>query len=244
LAIAACTPQPGATSGANAPASGPGVPAASGAGNQPVANPAATPAQTSGGSGGALQDFLGFAGRTSLKYMVVYNLVSSGSQAFSGTMTQYIMVSGAQTKMRVDTAMQGQQTRMVYDGTTANSCANVNGAWNCYTIQYQADTAQKTRDDIKNNPSKYTVTALPDKTIAGVTAKCFESTNSGSTVDYCYSSEGVPLYIKTVASGMTTEMTATSFSTSVSDSDFALPAGATTQNLNDLMKKIPQVPTQ
>jgi hypothetical protein len=89
--------------------------------------------------------------------------------------------------------------------------------------QFEDETAK----DIETNPENYAITPLAPRTIAGTLATCFQVVTSGAsaaTVDFCFSPEGVPLYTHTVSEGMDYTMEATSYSTSVPDSDFALPA--------------------
>jgi outer membrane lipoprotein-sorting protein len=72
------------------------------------------------------------------------------------------------------------------------------------------------------------------ETIAGTDASCFEGTFNGSTEKFCFSGDGVMLAEQTTDSSGTTGLTATAFSTSVSDSDFQPPYPVTT---------IPVIPT-
>ena len=64
------------------------------------------------------------------------------------------------------------------------------------------------------------------KTVAGQTARCYSfsgAQTSGVEITACYSSQAIPLYMSTKSAQFSSEMTATSFSTNVTDADFALP---------------------
>jgi hypothetical protein len=58
------------------------------------------------------------------------------------------------------------------------------------------------------------------ETIAGTDASCFEGTYNGSTEKFCFSSDGVMLAEQITDASGTTGLTATAYSTNVSDSDF------------------------
>jgi hypothetical protein len=73
-----------------------------------------------------------------------------------------------------------------------------------------------------------------NETIAGTNASCFEGTSSGSTEKFCFSDSGVLLETLTTDSSGTSGLTATSFSSDVSDADFLPPYPVTT---------IPAIPT-
>ena len=74
-----------------------------------------------------------------------------------------------------------------------------------------------------------------NETIAGTNATCYGGLSSGSTDKFCFSDSGVMLAeLTTDASGVTSGLTATAYSTDVSDSDFLPPYPVTT---------IPAIPT-
>jgi outer membrane lipoprotein-sorting protein len=68
-----------------------------------------------------------------------------------------------------------------------------------------------------------------NETIAGTNATCYSGLSSGSTEKFCFSDSGVLLEtLTTDASGSTSGLTATAFSSDVSDSDFQPPYPVTT----------------
>jgi len=91
----------------------------------------------------------------------------------------------------------------------------------CIITNYQEakESSFTGSEDFENNLFRYNIQALPSRTIAGVNAKCYRLV-SQSTADICYSNDGIILHIKTEQA----EMTAKSYSTTVPDSLFVLPA--------------------
>jgi hypothetical protein len=162
-----------------------------------------------------------YAQNANIMYKVTYDMTATAQgYSTSGTMTQYIK---GMNKFRTDMTTQGMETRTYMDGATVTSCNMMNSAWSCRTIEITPE--MKAQQDAQQNPAQYDVTELPSRTIAGAQADCFQINNvNGYTVEYCYSSQGVPLYMKTSGAQYTSEMTATSFTTVVSDADFVPPA--------------------
>jgi hypothetical protein len=151
------------------------------------------------------------------------------------TMTLYSKIAGKENyKFRTDTAAAGMQVRAyVFGKSEMYSCVN-QGSWSCFKLSAPKDDSlqsQQLADEVKSNPSKYTITEDGTKAIAGTTAKCYKLVSTDYTARYCISPEGVPLYIWYTATkdgvSIETETSATSYSLSVSDSDFTLPAAAT-----------------
>lgn len=210
-----------------------GAPQAGGAGAGGNAGTSGSSGAGTGSSGqpaeNALDSLLGLL-KLNSGWKVTYQLSGTGMQGTS-EMSQYVK---GLDKLRTDVSAAGTQTRTYLLGTNIYFCTN-SGEWSCMKFSIpQNDSSQLAADLEKNleaNPSKYTV--LPDGTmqIAGVSATCFKVASEDGNVRYCVSNEGVPLYTKTTAeSGGKTvefEMKATSYSTSVTDSDFSLPAEPT-----------------
>ena len=74
--------------------------------------------------------------------------------------------------------------------------------------------------------------------IAGASATCFKYNVELVEMEYCYSNGGVPLYIKVISADGSNEMTATEYSSSVSDSEFSLPV----EPQKFEMPQIPEMP--
>ena len=180
-------------------------------------------------SSNAFSEFTVFLGKkAALQWQVDYDIVSNaqGTQ-FQSTMIQYF--KGAD-KIRSDTKTQGVESRTYLLNGELTSCTQTSGSWNCFKIEKQKDNVEDVENGLESNPANYEVTTDGTKVIAGVTTKCFKvlEKSQGATIRYCFSGEAIPLYISFVSSQASTEMTAKSFSKSVSDSVFDIPAASTT----------------
>ena len=84
--------------------------------------------------------------------------------------------------------------------------------------------------DLVDHPDQWGGTFKETRTIAGAQAYCYDvkslaAASAGvSAGTFCYSKEGVPLLSQFTVQGASWSMEATSFSTTVTDADFALPA--------------------
>ncbi len=164
-----------------------------------------------------------------IQYKVSYDVTAAGT---ASKMTQYI--SG--NKIRIDTLTQGFEIRSYLFDKEFNSCNKITGDWICQKIDYKQSDSDKTQTDAKANVEKYDVQSTGTKVVAGVTTSCYRITVTDGIVDYCYSPDYVPLYVKTTAGKASSELTATSYSLSVSEADFALPAQAKAVNPEDYLK--------
>jgi uncharacterized protein YcfL len=179
-------------------------------------------------------------GKAAIEYTVMYDTTMSGAgqPEYKAQMAYYIK---GQDKMRVDTLANmpgaGESRFYMIDGNFI-MCNKQAGEWNCIKMPQQ-DSSQdpkKQAEDIQNNIDMSAISQLPDRIIAGVTAKCYkmvvtvstqEAKNSGmSTWDntYCLSPEGVLLYSDSNNQNMRVIQEATSYKTSVADSDLVPPA--------------------
>ena len=104
------------------------------------------------------------------------------------------------------------------------------GAWTCFKFSMAGqDSSAGAKEEVESNPQKYNIVADGTMQVAGVIANCFKLGDvQGFAIRYCYSAEGVPLYYKTTGTAegksFEYEMKAKSYSTSVPDSEFELPA--------------------
>lgn len=207
-------PAPAAPANAPAPAPTPAAPAqannASAGTNPAPEQPSAAPSSASDALLGALTGNSG--------YKVVYQ-VTAGTAA-SYEMTEYLKGGN----MRTDIALSGMQSRTYVISGKVTSCILAGTTWSCNALPSQNTQSVDIGEQLKADPSKYAITADGTQTVAGVAATCYKVVGTDATVRYCISSEGVPLYVKTTAQGMDVVMQATSYSTSVTDADFALPA--------------------
>ncbi len=160
-----------------------------------------------------------FNRQASLRFMVKYDLVSSGMQS---SMTQYMMGTN---NIRMDITTSGIEARTIIKDSTFYSCTKISSSWTCQQINMQLPATSQAETEIKDNADDYQFTYIGSRQIAGTTASCYRMTSQGKPdVDYCFSPEAVPLYVKVTANGVVSELTATEYSTSVSAADFELPA--------------------
>ena len=82
----------------------------------------------------------------------------------------------------------------------------------------------------QDHPEQFNASFQGTRSIAGQTAQCYGvksvSVGAFSDVTSCYSSSGVPLLTKMSSQGQEFTMEASTFSTTVTDADFKLPAAA------------------
>ncbi|MCX6770372.1 MAG: hypothetical protein NT051_06930 [Candidatus Micrarchaeota archaeon] len=163
--------------------------------------------------------------RSKTQWKATYDITTDMTAA-KMPMTQYVKGD----KSRIDSAVAGYTGRAYVLAGKYYSCMQQASEWTCYESSMDAAQAD-VQSQLQSNPSKYKSVSDGTKQVAGVTASCFKLENvEGAAMRYCFAKEGVPLYISiTGTSGgqaATIVMTATSYTTDVSDSDFALPAAA------------------
>lgn len=164
-----------------------------------------------------------------LKYKVTYEMTSTtNGQTMSGEMTQYVDLPD---KFRTDTTAQGTESRSYLIDDKFTICTKQE-TWLCFENEFEKSASDMVSEDLKDNPEDYQVSKLPSKTVAGVSTDCFRVVVEGGNVDYCYSKDAIPLYIKTVTDTSQAELIASSFSKSVTNADFEPPEA---QNMDDLL---------
>lgn len=168
--------------------------------------------------------------KAKLQWKIAYDIdTEAKGEKSSYTMTQY--VKG--TKLRMDSAVSGYETRTYFADNVFTSCSQQNNNWNCIKISAPKDDMKEVEKDIKTNTENYNIVSDGSKIVAGTNTKCYKITDKENSLTWreCFSNDGIPLYAYMEAKDFKTEMTATSFSKAVSDSDFVIPAGAQTQEL-------------
>jgi len=172
------------------------------------------------------------AGRQA-SYKVVYRISgTSQGTSLAGEQTVYFKPP----KRRMDTKMGGEDTSMfmLEDGTYM--CMAQGGTRTCLKMPQgqslppgQAPAGQA-QEQVHANPGQYDSTYQGTRQIAGQTAQCYgikSKAGGPAGVDeglVCYSNQGVPLLTQTKSQGTEFSMEATSYSTSVADADFQIPA--------------------
>lgn len=185
-----------------------------------------------------LADF--FRMKDEIEYQVTYDFSSNmNGQTQSGEMDQYMKGS---ERVRTDSRFGDSESSVLLLEGEAIICSKQD-EWTCFSSgeQEEQDPAEAVQEDVESNPEDYDITELPGRTIAGTSTSCFAVDTEQGSVEYCYSDEGVPLYVKSEGSAEGTtyssEMVATSYSTSVANSAFEPPAEVTSfeQNYEDLI---------
>jgi outer membrane lipoprotein-sorting protein len=181
-----------------------------------------------------------FAKQANVQFMVKYDVTTTANgETMESVMTQYIK---GVDKMRIDMIAEGMETQTFLDGQTYHMCNKATGDWMCLKIEYEASESDEIQKDVEENVENYKVTKLASRTIAGASTSCYLVETENGNVEYCYTADGVPLYVKTTGSAQgqsfTSELIATQYSKTVSDSVFERPAESQDMgNLEDLMKQ-------
>jgi len=187
-----------------------------------------------GSSGGGYKELVQKI--SGMKYMVKYDITNTGQgKSDKMTMTQYF---GGQEKVRMDTKADAGEARIYMIGKEFYSCSNPEGKWQCIKFtntEEQQNNPSEQFNTIEQDYDKYDVNSAGTMNIAGTVAKCFEVKYGTDSYKHCFSKEGVPLYMRSVSQGYESEMKASEYRTSVSSSDFELPAEAV--DMNAMMAK-------
>ena len=216
---------------------------------------AAQPDETKPAAGTDLKaQLMGLFAGGAKDYMVAYDTTISGDgqPAYTAKMTYYLK---GVDKLRMDTLanMPGAGDSRFYKISGSFITCNKQGAdWTCIKIPQQDPSKDPTNQsaEIQKNIETSDITQLPDRVIAGVTAKCYrmivsvntdEAKQSGmSSWDntYCVSTDGVLLFSDSQSNNTHIVQEATSYVKGVADSEFVPPATP-----KDLSSGIPGVPT-
>ena len=190
---------------------------------------ASTAPSTAGASFGQL---LGSA-KTS-EYKVTYKLSAAGageqSWYFKPPKARYDFstTAGGQSSV-VSIYALPDGTYMCFGGTgVAAQCIGMSGL----DTALQQNPAALFQQSMFQHPEQFNAVLVETRQIAGQQAQCFDvkSTVVVATLGdgrFCYSPQGIMLLQRFGAAGATLDMEATSFSTTVPESDFTLPAKAT-----------------
>jgi hypothetical protein len=192
----------------------------------------ATASTAPSASGASFGQLLGSA-RTS-EYKVTYKLSAAGageqSWYFKPPKARYDFstTAGGQSSV-VSIYALPDGTYMCFGGTgVAAQCIGMSGL----DTALQQNPAALFQQSMFQHPEQFNAVLVETRQIAGQQAQCFDvkSTVAIATLGdgrFCYSPQGIMLLQRFGAGGATLDMEATSFSTTVPESDFTLPAKAT-----------------
>ncbi len=186
-------------------------------------------------------DFVNSIGQLN-EYKITYKMTTSfNGQTSSSQFTQYKKGN----KMRMDTfGLSNSSIYYLEEGTYM--CNGEGEEITCMEMPEadMTDSGQLPSMDPSEFQNNSNITPLPDRQIAGQTAKCFSvnfsPVNVSMSAEYC-GANGILLYVKTTTEEGTIQWEATEFTTSVPDSDFELPVEQPT-SLDDMMNNIPDMP--
>lgn len=187
-----------------------------------------------------------FNDQDDLEYKITYIVKSSGAglpeemENFEIIYTHYKKGE----KMRIDSTVGSIDSRTYLIGETIYICTKMSSSWSCLDHGSSTDDeTEKMKRDFINEMDSYNVRSLGKRTIAKTSTDCYEMEKKDGSIktETCVASEKIPLYIKmdiqdedNKQETIITEMTATSFSTSVLNSDFDLPSEPTELNAADI----------
>ncbi len=167
---------------------------------------------------------------TPSEFKVTYEMTATGVDE-KQIMTQY--TKGDNT--RTDFEMNNMKSQNFLINGVYTMCNNAAGDWACMQTDMEVPDQKSMSDEAKNSISKESG-ALPapsgTKEVAGESTDCYKIMTETISGEACFNKDGILLYNKgsMTAQGqtMTSEFIATSFSTTVPDSDFELPAAVAT----------------
>lgn len=173
------------------------------------------------------------------EYKVTYKLTATGgAEGFSGEQSWFFKppkarfdftssVSGQTATVSLYSLPDG--TFMCFGGTgQVAQCIGMSGL----DTALQQNPAAFYQESFIEHPDQFSGVLVETRQIAGQQAHCYDVKSTAATAGltdgrFCYSAQGIPLLQRFAAQGGTWSMEATSLSTTVPDSDFALPAKAT-----------------
>ena len=173
------------------------------------------------------------------EYKVTYKLTATGgAESFSGEQSWYFKpprarfdfsssVSGQTATVSLYSLPDG--TFMCFGGTGQTAqCIGMSGL----DTALQQNPAALYQESFVEHPDQFSGVLVETRQIAGQQAHCYDVKATAVTAvlsdgRFCYSAQGIPLLQRFAAQGGTWSLEATNLSTTVPDSDFALPAKAT-----------------
>lgn len=222
-----------ACGGAGAPSGGT---TESSAPSDPVAAPSGSAAATAGASANAGPAFSDLIRSGKLaSYKVSYKMTGTGAGQSGGAVEQtwYFKPPNTRFDLSSDDGYGGTtKISMFFLETGSYMCTEAGGDKSCLQVSAEAAAQQNMGFDIQDSflddPAAFDATLREERTIAGQKAFCYVVKGAAAAMfsegTFCYSATGIPLLSQWAAGGASFTMEATSFSATVADSDFTLPA--------------------
>lgn len=161
-------------------------------------------------------------------YSVTYDVTTNyGGDTQSSTIKQ--VISGTKMKYDITTANSPARAVTIKTDEKYYVCSLGSGQDMCFemtTDSTEPNTADQASDTARSFEDTPNVVYDGTKTIAGATTYCYKVTSDGADYKFCLDkNHGMLLGMYSTASGVTTNMEATAFSTTQpSDSEFVPPA--------------------
>ena len=130
-------------------------------------------------------------------------------------------------KMRVAITIEGVEMRTYLMGDAVTACTRAGEGWDCAASETGATT--KAEREAENDLTGSSVAYIGKETHAGKATECFTVDTPDSSIElkYCFTDEGVPLYLSLEGSeggkALLYEREATAFSEGADESDFEIP---------------------
>ncbi len=202
-------------------------PAAGAATSAPVAVATQAPAAAQGPT------FLDLAkAKKAASYKVTYRVSgTTGGQTVSSDQTWY--VKPPKSRFDIYAGADVVSTYVLEDGTYF--CSRAGGQTVCLKMPASQALGQnvgaQADQQVTGQPDAFDPNYQGTRQIAGQTGQCYvvrpKTAQAGFAESaFCYTAQGVPLFIQAKGQGFESTLEATAFSTSVSDDDFKLPAPA------------------
>jgi hypothetical protein len=162
--------------------------------------------------------------KTSREFRIEYDLKTTleGQTTNSKTIEH---VKGDE-KVRSDLINGATETRTYFVDDALTTCSHTGSEWEC--ARYDVSGEEGLNTDVAAQLEQFDVQRDGIMEVAGVSTNCYKVYSSAeeSTVRYCFTSDALPLYVLTQTPEFTSEMTATTYSTTVADAEFELPEHA------------------
>ncbi len=229
-------PAPSPGNQANAPA-----PKTNEASNPPKAAPAPTPSVPAPKSPDFLSEWRRLAAQQAPEYRLQTRMTFTSSEGDSESLVEEYVKGGKRRRMdmKLDLGGSFSNLRTFYllsDETV--TCTAGEGTELCLKSAEKEDFKQFDAQvqEAKVTQDEFSLAKDSPRTLAGQTAECYKATGvtdggAQSTMTFCYTSDGIPLYMQVESRESSMEMKAERLERTVSDADLVPPPA---QDLGDL----------
>lgn len=168
-------------------------------------------------------------------YKVTYRMSgTSGGQTVSGDQTWYLKPPKSRFDFSMAAGGPAGSASMFNLEDGMFLCTSQAGSPTCLKMPKEQAAQQnqgaQAQEQVQGSPDQFDTTYQGTRQIAGQQAQCFALKPKGSAQagltqgTFCYTTQGIPLLMQSKGQGFDVSMEASSFSASVTDADFKLPA--------------------